>query len=96
MVLAVELTGVILFVFAMVLLAVGVPMTIVFTVLASFHRKPGPRTWRDRWGFNPNNLIFFPDRLDERGQIYAKRARYGIKLALFGAACGFLAAFTGI
>lgn len=86
-----EVLGAALVIVAMVFLAVGTPMAIVFTILAANHRKSGPKTWRDSWRFNPNNLIFFPDRLDEQGQLHAKRARSGFKLALIGAVCAFLA-----
>lgn len=66
-------------------IAIGVPVIAYNLIRMSRHKLSAARSWRDLWGLNPNNLIFFPDLLTEEGRKYRRLAIKGAAIVGIGA-----------
>ncbi len=58
------------------------------------NRKPGVRLWSAGLGYIPLNLVFRPDLLTERGQLW--RRRFGRSVLVFVGALAAGVALTGL
>lgn len=89
-----ELLALVFFIASVAYLVVGGPKLVFFTLRLAARRRPdvGP-SWRDMWGLNHANLIFFPSVLDEVGKKYQKLAVAAAAKVIVGVLCG-LAAFS--
>jgi hypothetical protein len=76
--------GVLLPTIAFACIAIGVPLIAYNLFRMSRHKLPSSRGWRDLWGLNPNNLIFFPDLLTEEGRGYRRLAIKGVAIVGIG------------
>lgn len=88
-------TGVLLAVVGFVCMIFGVPMIIFYTIKMGRCKTSAQRTWKDFWGLNRNNLIFFPSLLDERGRTYRKLAIKGWIIALIGGLSAVMSMLLG-
>ena len=65
-------------------IAIGVSVIACNMIRMSRQRLSTAHGWRDLWGLNPNNLIFFPNLLTEEGRKYRRLAIKGIVIAGIG------------
>jgi len=88
-----NLTGIVLAAIGFVLIAFGAPMFIYHSVRMAYCSQHLPRRWKDLWGMNRVNLLFFPSELDEAGKYYRSRALWAVRLIVVAAICGVSAMF---
>lgn len=87
-----ELFTLVFLVASIAYLAIGTPKLIQNTVRLAQRRRAdvGP-SWRDFWGLNHANLIFFPSVLDEEGKKYQRLAVAAAAKVIVGVVCGIAA-----
>lgn len=87
-----HLFGLVFLIVSVVYLAVSVPKLAYYTILLSQRRNPDiAPSWRDIWGLNHANLIFFPSHLDDEGKKFQKLAVAAFAKMMVGVVAGIFA-----
>jgi len=89
-----SIVGTVCAIAAGVLVFVYTPICGYFTIKLSQRRRSDvPFTWRDFWGWNRANLLFFPDLLDDEGKQFQLKAINAAKKLAIALALGVSAVY---
>jgi hypothetical protein len=91
---ALDLAILILFATAYSAAAIAWSVAAVYLFRTIANRRPGVRLWSAALGFVPLNIVFRPDLLTDRGQLY--RRRFGKAAFFFAIAVGTGFALSGL